>query len=501
MVYLIGAGPGDPGLITVRGLELIRSADVVLYDRLAAPELLFETSPDCELVDVGKRSGAHSKTQDQITDLLAEYGKKELSVVRLKGGDPFLFGRGAEECERLVEEGIPYAVIPGVSALNAATASAGIPVTHRDFASSVGVATGHGAAGKDDDPVDWKALGKGVDTVVVFMGVGNLDRITQELASGGMSLDTPAALIERGSTPLQRTVTATLGTIAEEAVKQNVKPPSLLVVSGTVSLAGTLQWYKPGPLAGLRIGVTRPFAQSKSFALKLRELGAMPVFMPTIRTEPTIDTPEVGAVLDNIALFDAAAFSSANGVDAFFLALHGRGLDSRALAVKSVTAIGPATADALKKYGIHADIVAETFVAEGLLDAILSAGPVKGKSFCLVRSDIGRDTLADGLREAGADVWQAAFYATRKAVLRGQVIDMVAAGEIDMVTFTSSSTVDGFFEQVPVDTVKGEMQFASIGPQTTLRLKKNGVEPDIEATEYTTAGLVEAILASCQKES
>ncbi len=500
MVYLIGAGPGDPALITVRGLELLRTADVVLYDRLASPELLLETRPECEFVDVGKRSGAHSKTQDEITGLLAEYGKKDLSVVRLKGGDPFLFGRGAEECERLASEGIPYEVIPGVSALNAATASAGIPVTHRDFASSFGVATGHGAAGKDDDPVNWKALGQGVDTIVVFMGVGNLDRITQELQDGGLSADTPAALIERGCTPLQRTVTATLGTIADESVHSNVKPPSLLVVGGTVSLAEQLQWYKPGPLAGLTIGVTRPFAQSKSFAQKLRALGAQPVFMPTIKTEPTIDSYDVQDVINRLASFNAIAFSSTNGVDAFFLALHERGLDSRSLAGKSITAIGPATADSLKAQGITADIIAETFVAEGLLDAILSAGPVKGKSFLLVRSNIGRNTLAEGLIEAGADIEQAAFYATREAELRKQVKDMITGSEIDMVTFTSSSTVDGFFSQIPPDTLSGNVTFASIGPQTSRQLRKYGIEPDVEASVYTTTGLSDAILASHRKE-
>lgn len=496
MIYLIGAGPGDPALITMRGLELLRTAGVVLYDRLAPPELLLETRPDCELVDVGKRSGSHSKTQNEITDLLLEYGKKDISVVRLKGGDPFLFGRGAEECEHLAANGIPYEIIPGVSALNAATASAGIPITHRDHASSFGVATGHGAAEKDEDPVDWKALGKGVDTVIVFMGVGNLDTITRELAAGGLPPDTPAALIERGCTPLQRTVAATLGTIADEAVRENIKPPSLLIVGKTVPLAESLQWYKPGPLAGLTIGVTRPFAQSMPFAQKLRNIGARPIFMPTIKTEPTVDTPDVQSVMDRLDSFNAVAFSSSNGVNAFFQALHARGRDARSLAGKSITAIGPATADALKEQGIAADIVAETFVAEGLLDAIISAGPVKGKSFLLVRSNIGRNTLADGLRNAGADIEQAAFYATREAELRGQVIDMITGGEIDMVTFTSSSTVDGLFNQVPVDVLREKVKFASIGPQTSKRLRKYGIEPDIEASVYTTEGLTKAILES-----
>ncbi len=500
MIYLIGAGPGDPALITVRGLELLRTADVVLYDRLAPPELLLETRHGCEFVDVGKRSGAHSKTQNEITDLLIEYGRKDISVVRLKGGDPFLFGRGAEECGYLAVNGIPYEVIPGVSALNAATASAGIPITHRDHASSFGVATGHGAEEKGDDPVDWKALGQGVDTVIVFMGVGNLNTITQELAAGGLPTDTPAALIERGCTPLQRTVAATLGTIADEAVRKNVKPPSLLIVGKTVPLAESLQWYKPGPLAGLTIGVTRPFSQSRSFAEKLRNIGARPIFMPTIKTEMTIDTPDVQSVMDRLSSFNAVAFSSSNGVDAFFQALHARGLDSRSLAGKSITSIGPATADALKRQGIAADIVAETFVAEGLLDAILSAGSVTGKSFLLVRSNIGRNTLADGLRSAGAVIEQAAFYATREAELRGQVIEMITGGEIDMVTFTSSSTVDGLFNQVPVDVLSKKVKFASIGPQTSKRLRKYGIEPDIEASVYTTDGLTNAILDTPRKK-
>ncbi len=494
MVYLVGAGPGDPGLITVRGLDLIRRADVILYDRLIAPSLLFEAKPGCELVDVGKRAGSHTKPQDETTELLVEYGRKGFEVVRLKGGDPFLFGRGGEEAERLAEECIPFAVIPGVSALTGAAAFAGIPLTHRDHASSVGIATGHAADEKDADPVAWEAIARATDTIVVFMGIGALEGIVRRLIAGGKSPDTPAALVERGATPAQRVVRGTLGAIVELAAREHVSPPALFIAGNTVPLSGTIGWYKPGPLAGLAVGITRPFDRSRSFVEKLSSLGAEPFLMPAIRTEDIAGSPDVKKALDRLELCDTIVFMSANGVDSFFRALTHRGFDSRALYGKTAAAIGPATAEALARHGIVAEIVASTFVAEGLLEQIVASSDVRGVRFLLVRSDIGRDTLGNGLREAGAVVEQAVFYATRTEPLTPHARATVIRGGIHIVTFTSSSTVRGFFDSVRPEELPENTVLASIGPETSRTLRSRGLSPAIEARVFTVEGLVEAII-------
>ena len=499
MVYLVGAGPGDPGLITVKALEILKKADVVIYDRLVDFNILLETGPECILIDAGKSAGSHTKTQDEITHLLVEYGRKDIEVVRLKGGDPFLFGRGGEEAERLSDEGIPFMVIPGISALNGATAYAGIPATHRDYISCIGIATGHGALKKANDPVKWRKLAEGVDAIVVFMGVGNIDTIIPEIIAGGFSPDTPAALIERGCTPLQKVVTGTLEGIADEAHRKKVKPPALFVVSKTVTLSEKLNWYKPGPLAGLRIGVTRPFTRSKSFSEKLRSLGAMPILMSTIKTVETIEKNDVKRAIDRLNSYNYIVFSSTNGVDSFFRALKNRGEDTRMLAGKKMAAIGPVTGDALTNYGITVDVTAKTFDAEGLLEELVSSGSVKGKKFLLVRSDIGRDILAEELKNAGAEVDQAAFYATKTVELRPYIIDMLKNDQIDIITFTSSSTVESFFSQISSDELGVNTKIASIGPQTSIAIKRHNKIPDIEASEFTSAGLAKAILAEYGK--
>ncbi|MHB9028219.1 MAG: uroporphyrinogen-III C-methyltransferase [Candidatus Latescibacterota bacterium] len=501
MVYLVGAGPGDPGLATVKALDLVRRADVILYDRLIDPQLLFEARSDCTLVDVGKSSGDHSVPQREITELLVEYGRKELEVVRLKGGDPFLFGRGGEEAERLAEEKIPFAVVPGVSALTAVTAYAGIPLTHRGYSSSVGAATGHAADGKTPDSVNWRNLAAGVDTIVVFMGVGNLDSITSELMNGGRSPETPAAILEHGTTPAQRIVTGALGNIAQKAREEKVSPPALLIVGETVPLAAKLGWYRPGPLAGLRIGVTRPRAQSRALSGRLAALGAEPVLMPTIEIVETPDNPEVRKALDRLDLYDYLVFSSANGVNAFFRALRGTGRDSRALAGKTVAAIGPATAEALAGCGVKADITAESFIAEGLLEAVLEAANVTGMRFLIIRSDIGRNTLAEGLRNAGAVVEEAVFYSTRPAEIAPFVLDRIRRGDIAIITFTSASTVHGFFQGMPPETPGPDVLLASIGPQTSQAITEYGRQADIEAKEYTAGGLAQAILSWKEKHT
>ncbi len=494
MVYLVGAGPGDQGLITVRGLDLIRRADVILYDRLAAPSLLFEARPSCELVDVGKSTGSHTKPQDETTELLIEYGRRGVDVVRLKGGDPFLFGRGGEEAERLAREGIPFEIVPGVSALTGVTAYAGIPLTHRDFASSVGIATGHAADGKHEDQVRWEELAHAADTIVVFMGIGALAGIVGRLISGGKKPDTPAALIERGATQSQRVVTGTLADICDLADRERISPPALFIAGDTVPLARTIGWYRPGPLASLTVGITRPRDRSRSFMEKLAGLGAEPMLMPTIMTEDMTGSPGIKKAIGRLELYDTIVYISANGVDSFFRALASHKLDSRALSGKTIAAIGPATAGALNGHGITPEVVAATFIAEGLLEKLRLTANIRGVRFLLVRSDIGRDTLAKGLHDAGAVVDQAAFYTTRTVPLSNFARTSIIRGGIHIVTFTSSSTVKGFFESIRPDELPKDIVLASIGPETTRALVSHGVSPAIEARAYTVEGLVEAIL-------
>ncbi len=500
MIYLVGAGPGDPGLITVKAVDLLKKADVVLYDRLIDSSLLSYTRPDCYLVDVGKSGGKHTKTQEETTEMLVELGKKDLDVVRLKGGDPFLFGRGGEEAERLKEEGIPYEIVPGVTALTGATAYAGIPLTHRNYASSVGFATGHGAQGKTEDPVRWRNLAQSVDTIVVFMGVGNMERIIDELIKGGLSGSTPAALIEQGTTPNQKVVTATLETIQDRAEECNVTPPALFIVGKTVALHDTLKWYRPTPLSGLRIGITRPAGQSEKFSQKLSNLGAKTILMPTIKTVDTIDTPQVKKSLKKLDAYHAVLFFSVNGVESFFRALNNKNKNPDLLQGKVIAAIGPATADALKKHGIQVDVEAETFIAESLLEAFLAFTDVAAKDILLVRSDIGRNIVADCLKLAGATVNDVSFYSTRPKMLDPSITKLIHNGGIDIITFTSSSTVNGFFKSVKTGELQDTVTFASIGPQTSKTIRKYGMSPAIKAAEYSTDGLVQAILDARGKQ-
>ena len=500
MVYLIGAGPGDPGLITVKALDLVKRADVILYDYLIGIELLDNAREDCELIDVGKSAGNHKKTQDETCDLLVEFGKKHSIVVRLKGGDPFTFGRGGEEAQILRKNGVPFEIVPGVSALSSVPAYAGIPLTHRDFASSVGFATGHGASGKSEDPIHWRELAGSVDTIVVFMGVGSMESIIGELKAGGRSGDTPAALVEKGTTSQQRVVAATLDTLKDRAAEENVKPPALLIVGNTVTLHDKIDWFYPGPLSGLRIGITRPAGRAAGFSDKLRKSGAEPVLMPTIKTVDTIDTPEVAGALDNLASCDSVLFFSANGVESFLRALKKKGMDTAVLDGKLVGAIGPATAEMLTDSGVTVNIRAKLFIAEGLLDAVQGQMNPEGKKFLLVRSDIGRDIVPEGLRNIGADVEDVVFYSTQQETVTPDVIKRIVRGEVDIITFTSSSTVNGYVDSMKGHDVPGSVKFASIGPETSKALQKHGIEPHITASEYTTDGLLDAILHTEGKE-
>jgi uroporphyrinogen III methyltransferase / synthase len=483
-VYLVGAGPGDPGLMTARALELIAAADVIVYDRLIPPGVLDGARGDAELIYAGKEGGGESMPQAEITRLLVSHGGSSDVVVRLKGGDPFVFGRGGEEAEALRAAGVPFEVVPGVTAGVAAPAYAGIPVTHRGAASAVAFVTGHEDPAKPGgSAVDWGALAKFPGTLVFYMGVRQLESIASRLVACGRAASEPAAVVERGTLSDQRIVVGTLGTIAAVAASESVRAPSLIVVGEVVSLHERLAWFSAvRPLAGVSVAVTRARAQSSGLAARLRSLGAEVIEAPAIRIVP-LDGPA-----PDVSGYDLVCLTSPNGVDLLFSRLASRGLDARALAGARVAAIGPGTARALAEHGVTADVVPERFVAEGLIEALADV-PVSRA--LVARAASARDVLVDTLRERGAEVDVVALYETVAAPLGEAELGAVAGA--DYVTFTSSSTVRYFFEAAGDGRPGGRL--VSIGPVTSATLRSHGLEPHVEATRHDIDGLIEALVA------
>ena len=486
-VYLVGAGPGDPGLLTARALELIAAADTILYDRLIPATALDGARPDAELVYVGKEGRGPSMPQEQIDRLLVEHGAAGRQVVRLKGGDPFVFGRGGEEALVLRAAGIPFEVVPGVTSGVAAPAYGGIPVTHRDRASAVALVTGHEDPAKPESAIDWPALAAFPGTLVFYMGVKQLPRIAEQLIAGGRAASEPAAVIERGTLPGQRTVVATLETIAARAAEAAIRPPSITLVGPVAALRDEgLEWFERRPLHGTTVAVTRARAQASGLAARLRALGAEALETPAIRIEPL--QPDVA--LDP-AGFDLVCLTSPNGVRCLFARLAAGGRDARALAGATVAAIGPGTARALREHGIAADVVPERFVAEALVEALADV-PV-GRAL-VARARVARDVLPDALRARGAEVEVVDLYETVAERLGAGERDAAAAA--DYVTFTSSSTVRFFLEAVGGPAAIGaRTRLASIGPVTSATLREHGLEPHVEAARHDVDGLVEALLA------
>jgi len=496
-VYLIGAGPGDPGLITVRGRKRLKQADVVLYDRLIGDELLEATRPEAELIYVGKSAHKHRLSQDEINALLVEKARAGLKVARLKGGDPFVFGRGGEEAQVLAAAGIEFEIVPGITSPIAVPAYAGIPVTHRDVASNFAVVTGHrrkeGEGVDEGLGLDWSALAK-MDTLVVLMGVGNLPVIAEELLTAGRDPQTPAALVRWGTTPRQRVVTATLGTIAERASQAGMRPPAVLIVGGVVSLQDELRWYDTRPLFGLRVLITRPREKAAQTAAQLRELGAEPVIFPTIAIRPPRSWKPLDATLERLPSYDWVIFTSTNGVRFFWQRLRGMGKDARALAGPRLAAIGPVTGRELAKRGLQADLIPDQYVAEALLDHI---GPVDGSRILLPRADIARPLLTDGLRAAGAEVTEVTAYRTVPAASEDveHIRRMVTSGEIDILTFTSSSTVRNFVASLrPLPDLSRGPTVACIGPITAQTAEESGLPVHVSAREHTIEGLLNALV-------
>ncbi|MEA2247887.1 MAG: uroporphyrinogen methyltransferase / synthase, partial [Solirubrobacteraceae bacterium] len=462
-VYLVGAGPGDPGLMTRRSLDLIASADAILYDRLIPPGALDGARPDADLRYVGKQPGGHSMDQEDINALLVELGSRLGTVVRLKGGDPFVFGRGGEEAQAL--------------------ADAGIPVTHRDDASAVALITGHEDPTKPESALDWPALAAFPGTLVLYMGVRNLPRIASQLVAGGRPSDEPVAVIERGTLPGQRTVSGTLTDIAERVAEAGLKPPAITLVGPVARLRERLEWLERRPLFGRSVVVTRARAQASGLAARLAALGAQVIEAPAIRIEPR-PAAEVDPVVERIGDFVLVCVTSPNGASLLFEALHRTGRDARALAGTTVAAIGPGTAAELSRGGIRADVVPPRSIAESLVEALEDV-PVEGKRVLVARAAEARDLLPDALRARGAEVEVLPLYDT----VAEPLAEPVTAA--DYVTFTSSSTVRFFLESNKGGVPDGA-RVVSIGPVTSATARELGLQVDVEATQHDVDGLIAA---------
>ncbi len=500
-VYLIGAGPGDMGLLTLKGKAILEKADVIVYDALANAGMLNFARPDAELIYVGKRANNHALPQDGINALIIEKAKEGKIVARLKGGDPYIFGRGGEEAEELLEAGVPFEEVPGISSTIAGPAYAGIPLTHRSFASSVTLITGHENPDKPGSVHNWDALAKSASTLVFVMGMKNLPEITKNLIAAGMDKNTPAALVHWGTTAHHRSLVATLETLYEESQKQGFTNPSVIVVGHVVSLRDKLNWFEQKPLLGKGIVVTRAREQASGLAHSLAELGAHVIQFPTIEIHELEDFTEVDARIKDLNSYQWLVFTSVNGVKHFWKRLHKHGLDSRAIFGKKVAAIGPATADILRERGIEPDFIPARYVAEGVVEGMLALG-MQGQKILLPRAAEAREVLPEALREAGATVDVLSMYETKPAgVRKDEVLEELAAGRLHCVTFGSSSTVDNFLSLVDIETLKKhpEVQLAAIGPITAKTLEKHGLPCHIQPEDYTIPALVDTLVEKFSK--
>lgn len=497
-VYLVGAGPGDPGLITVKGLECLKAADVVVYDRLASPQLLREAREDAELIYVGKAADQHALRQEDINALLVRKAREGKTVTRLKGGDPFVFGRGGEEAQALAAASIPFEVVPGVTSAIAVPAYAGIPVTQRGYTSTLGIITGHEDPTKDSTDLDWAKIATGMGTLVFLMSVRNLPAIVESLIAHGRSPDTPAAVIERGTEPAQRTVTGRLADIAERVRQAGIEPPAITVVGDVVSLRDSLRWFDVKPLFGKRVLVTRSREQASALSARLSELGAEPTELPAIRLVPPADYAPLDQALDALGTYHWVVFTSVNGVQHVLRRLWENGLDARAFASARLAAIGPATATELERFGLRADFMPTSFVAEAVAEELPVHG---GERVLLPRADLARADLADALRQKGCTVDEVTAYRTLPHEHDAAGVRALFADKFDLVTFTSSSTARNLAELLRAafgetwrDALAGTL-IACIGPITAQTARELGLTPDIVAPEYTIEGLVKAIVS------
>ena len=501
-VYLIGAGPGDPGLITVKGLERLRDADIVFYDNLVHPDLLRKARPDAELVPVGKKGGGESVSQDNIHRLLLAAAKKGLKVARLKGGDPYLFGRGAEEGVFLAKHGVRFEVLPGITSGMACATYAGIPLTERHLSSSVTFLTGHShKAGNSGLPQhDWKALARGSNTLVIYMGVAKIRDITRQLIDNGLSASTPAAVVQWGTWTRQKSCVATLSGLPARVRAQKISSPAVLIVGRVVRLHKTLSSFEKLPLFGKKIVVTRAERQSAPLRRDFERLGAQVLDIPAISIQRPKDFAPMDAALRRLSTFDWVVLTSANGVESLFDRLDALDMDARALAGCRVAAVGTATRERLMERGVRADFMPRTFTAEDLsLELTAAVGSLAGKRFLFLRSQIAPQAPVDRLKEHGAEVTQVTAYQTLRPTTELRAAFARALAEKpDILTFTSSSTVHNLVASVrPADLralLKGA-RVLSIGPVTTEALRSHGIRVHREAAVHTTTGLVAAAVA------
>ncbi|HEV3122631.1 MAG TPA: uroporphyrinogen-III C-methyltransferase [Isosphaeraceae bacterium] len=497
VVYLVGAGPGDPGLLTRRGEELLRRAEVVIYDHLVHPRLVDLVPASALRIFAGKRAGHCALPQEVINKLLVEHAREGRLVVRLKGGDPFVFGRGAEEAEHLKAEGIPFVVVPGVTAGVGATAYAGLPITHRASASAVAFVTGHDDPDARPSRIDWPALSRFPGTLVIYMGVSRVRSLCATLIRGGKDAATPAAMVQSGTLATQRTVVSTLAELPERVAEAGLGPPALLVVGEVVARRPLLSWFEQLPLFGQRIVVTRPAEELEYAASTLESLGAEVLRAPTVQIAPVDDPAPIDRAIDRLSEFDWLVFTSTNGVRHFLGRLEARGRDLRALGPLKLAAIGPATAEALARFHLRADLVPESFHSEGLLEAL--ASHVSGRKVLLARADRGRALLREEL-ERLAHVEQIAVYRhTDAAALPADVVARIAKGGVHWITLTSSAITESLFHLLPAEAraqVGQTAKLASISPVTSATAAKFGWPVAVEARVHTWDGLVEALIQS-----
>ncbi len=495
-VYLVGAGPGDPGLITVKGRECIEMADVLIYDSLANPLLLEYAPESAERIYVGKQGGNHTMKQEDINQLIARKAKEGKTVVRLKGGDPLVFGRGAEEALILLDAGVPFEFVPGITSGIAAPTYAGIAPTYREMNSVLTFVTGHEDPTKGESAIDWKALSAS-QTLVFYMGMKNLPMIASRLIDAGKPGSTPAAVIHRGTLPAQRVAVGTLETIVDEVKTAGLKPPSIILVGEVVQLRDQLSWFENRPLFGKTILVTRSRTQASDLVTKLRELGANVLPFPTIKIEPPEETAPLAEAAAHLSAMDWIAFTSTNAVDSFFGELKRAGRDARAFGPCKVCAIGSATVARLEENGVLPDLVPDRQISQRLFETLRDRNEIQGKRFLLPRADIAPPEFPNSLRDEGAEVLEVVAYRTVPAAPEQAAMDAISNGDVDIVTFTSSSTAHNFAALVKpaLGTMPESISYVSIGPETSKAMTDEGMKIAIEAEQHNIKGLVEAILS------
>lgn len=494
-VYLVGAGPGDVGLITIRGTELLKAADCIIIDKLANPDLLKYAGADAEIIYTPKRTGLSSVSQEQINKLMLEKALAGKTVVRLKGGDPCIFGRVAEEAKLLADAGIEFEIVPGITAGIAAAEYAGIFLTDRTSSSQVIFVTGREADDKESSNIDWPLLAKFRGTIVFYMAMNNLKTIIDNLINNGLNPDTPAAVIENATQPNQKVVQAIIGHLYDKCLEERIEPPAIIVIGQAAETDQRFNWFMNKPLFGKKIAVTRDAKGNADFACLIAKSGGNPILFETIKIKPLTQSNDFLEKLAKLSDYDWIIFTSANGVEVFFDCISRLGKDARIFGTSKIAAIGSHTASVLSGFGIKADFMPSSFTSQALGTELSNFTSLKGKHILLLRSALADNSLRNSLADAGAIVEQAAVYTVIPAKHDLQpLLKKIQNNTVDWLTFASSSSVKLFFEQIPPDLIKsGNIKIASIGPLTSEQLKNIGIRVDIEAEEHSIDGLLTAI--------